>query len=31
MGFKTDKNGIIFQTFADFKEEMEKEGKIQFG
>ena len=31
MGFKTDKNGIIFPTFADFKEEMEKEGKIQFG
>ena len=31
MGFRTDKNGIIFPVFSDFREEMEKEGKIQFG
>ncbi|RRD39114.1 hypothetical protein EII29_08340 [Leptotrichia sp. OH3620_COT-345] len=31
MGFKTDKNGLIFPVFTDFKDEMEKEGKIQFG
>jgi len=31
VGFRTDKNGIIFPVFSDFREEMEKEGKIQFG